>query len=95
MLLVPKVLVVHPLGSNVFFGRWERGEIFLKIKGGKDDMGKNTLPVSKWLITMVIVSPLSRVVGPLPNRINGVLMAGQRMDMGVSKNRVLFPQNGW
>ena len=25
------------------------------------------IPVSKWLITMVIVSPLSRVVGPLPN----------------------------
>ena len=29
-------------------------------------------PVSKWLITMVIVSPLSRVVGPLPN---GLCMA--------------------
>ena len=25
-----------------------------------------TIPVSKWLITMVIVSPLSRVVGPFP-----------------------------
>ena len=25
------------------------------------------IPVSKWLITMVIVSPLSRVVGPLTN----------------------------
>ena len=26
---------------------------------------------SKWSITMVIASPLSRVVGPLPNGING------------------------
>ncbi len=25
------------------------------------------IPACKWLITMVIVSPLSRVVGPLPN----------------------------
>ena len=30
------------------------------------------IPVSKWLITMVIVSPLSGVVGPLPN---GLFMA--------------------
>ena len=30
------------------------------------------IPFSKWLITMVIVSPLSRVVGPL---INGLFMA--------------------
>ena len=26
----------------------------------------------KWLITMVIVSPLTRVVGPLPNGLNGL-----------------------
>ena len=25
------------------------------------------IPVSKWLITMVIVSPLTGVVGPLPS----------------------------
>ena len=28
----------------------------------------------KWLITMVIVSPLSRVVIPLPNELNGLYM---------------------
>ena len=30
------------------------------------------IPVSKWSITMVIVSPLSRVVGPFPNGLNGL-----------------------
>jgi len=29
------------------------------------------IPVSKWLITMVIVSPLTRDI-PLPNRLNGL-----------------------
>ena len=29
---------------------------------------------SKWSITMVIVSPPSRVVGPLPNGLNGLQM---------------------
>ncbi len=32
------------------------------------------LSVSKWLTTMVIVSPLSKVVGSLPNGLNGFYM---------------------
>ena len=32
------------------------------------------IPASKWLISMVILGPLSRVVGPLTNGLNGLLM---------------------
>ena len=30
------------------------------------------IPFNKWLVNMVIISPLSRVVGPLPNGLNGL-----------------------
>ena len=36
------------------------------IKTKRDLLGGSSM-TCKWLITMVIVSPLSRVVGPLPN----------------------------
>ena len=32
------------------------------------------IPFSKWLITMVSKSPKDRVVGPLPNSLNGLYM---------------------
>ena len=35
--------------------------------------------VSKWLISLVIVSPLTGVVGPLPNGLNG-------LQIGVTNN---------
>ena len=70
--------------------------IYVKFLGG-----------SKWLITMVIVSPLNRVVGPLQN---GLFMAGKWGLHGVTSHllrgmilqvppnhifsHMLF-QNGW
>ena len=30
------------------------------------------IPFNLWLVNMVIVNPLSRVVGPLPNGLNGL-----------------------
>ena len=62
------------------FGRMEGAPIYCgdslishyikdSLLNNRDSMEstRRIIPVSKWLITMVIVSPLSRVVGPLPN----------------------------
>ena len=49
--------------------------LLFEIKNYIDLLGNGAwriIPVSKWLITMVIVSPLNGVVGPL---INGLSMA--------------------
>jgi len=42
------------------------GQVFWSAFFGVGDTWR-IIPVTKWLITMVIISPLSRVVGPLPN----------------------------
>ena len=46
--------------------------MYVKFRGGT----WRIIPVSKWLITMVIISPLIRVVGPLPNGLSMVLING-------------------
>ena len=63
-------IVAFSGACGTFKSSWKRQQGFCACRGpGPCESGQVTwkiIPISKWLITMVIVSPLSRVV-PLPN----------------------------